>query len=441
MKNNLLALTVVGAGVANAFAGISLGLPGAVQKQVDKLEVKVVTDARFKTTPAAVSARAGNGAVEIAWAEVPGASSYNLFWGAQSPLVKIAGVASPYLLEGLANNATIYYSATAVVRGLESNLARAATVVPSAALPVRPTWGTGIPGDRQIALAWDANTGASTFDIYWSLTPGVTSDSPRISGLSGSSYVHSGLYEATRYYYRVSARNGAGESLLSAEMSAFTNRPPVIDTLVASNRTMEIGSTVMLAAAARDPDGDAPLTYAWRCVSGALTGGGSQVTWTAPRATGRYEVSVTVTDGKGGSALRTIEMVVNNALDNSELTWVSGGAALWFAQDSTYYYGGGAAQSGRISAGQYTYLQTSVTGPVTLSFHWKVSSVSGVDYLRFYINGVPQPLSISGNVNWTQQRYTLPAGTHTLAWVYSKNSVAGSGADAGWLDNVIIARP
>lgn len=62
-------------------------------------------------------------------------------------------------------------------------------------------------------------------------------------------------------------------------------------------------------------------------------------------------------------------LTLGEALDNTELSWTTGGDANWFGQTDEHYYGSGdAAQSGDISDGQNSWLQTTVTGPGTLSF-------------------------------------------------------------------------
>jgi len=52
---------------SSSYGGLSVGLPGAVKKQVAKLEAKVLSSVKTKNTPASVSAQAGNGAAELSW--------------------------------------------------------------------------------------------------------------------------------------------------------------------------------------------------------------------------------------------------------------------------------------------------------------------------------------------------------------------------------------
>ena len=126
---------------------------------------------------------------------------------------------------------------------------------------------------------------------------------------------------------------------------------------------------------------------------------------------------------------------LEEAVDNTALSWDTGGRVDGFGQTSTYYYGSDAAQSGTISHNQESWTQTTVTGPGTLKFYWKVSSEANFDFLRFYIDGVEQE-RISGTVDWQQKTYGISSGSHTLKWTYTKDGSVNRGSDCCWLDKV-----
>ena len=130
------------------------------------------------------------------------------------------------------------------------------------------------------------------------------------------------------------------------------------------------------------------------------------------------------------------------AVDNTGLTWTTTGSADWFRQTTFSYYDGDAAQSGSIADGQATSLTTTVNGPGTLTFYWKVSSESsiytGYDFLKFYLDG-EQRTEIAGSVDWQQKTYYITSGTHTLEWKYTKDSAGSEGSDCGWVDKVEFA--
>jgi len=126
---------------------------------------------------------------------------------------------------------------------------------------------------------------------------------------------------------------------------------------------------------------------------------------------------------------------LGDAVDNTQLSWTTGGNGYWFGQTLTLWLGGDAAQSSAITHNQQTYMQTSVTGPGTIAFRWKVSSETYFDYLRFYVDDVQQA-AISGSVDWQYQSFSVASGTHTLKWAYTKDSSVNVGLDCGWVDYV-----
>jgi len=131
----------------------------------------------------------------------------------------------------------------------------------------------------------------------------------------------------------------------------------------------------------------------------------------------------------------TNSMTLGEALNAPLLPWSTGGNAAWIPQISVTHDGEGAAQSGAITNSQESWLQTTVAGPGTLTFWWKVSSEQDFDYLEFYVNGSEQAF-ISGDVDWRQRSFTLGSGTNTLRWRYVKDDIASDGQDRGWVDEV-----
>ena len=122
------------------------------------------------------------------------------------------------------------------------------------------------------------------------------------------------------------------------------------------------------------------------------------------------------------------------ALD-SDLSYTAGGDNEWYALFFGYN-DGDSCESGGITDDEESWLQTTVEGEETVSFWWKVSSESGYDYLKFYIDNVFKD-KISGDVDWAQKTYNLSgSGTHTLKWRYIKDGSESSGDDSGSVDYV-----
>ena len=80
-------------------------------------------------------------------------------------------------------------------------------------------------GPTALNVVWNAVSGASSYRVYYSDTPGVTESSPSVT-VTASPATISGLAKGATYYVRVSASNSAGTSALSVEQSARTSNPP-----------------------------------------------------------------------------------------------------------------------------------------------------------------------------------------------------------------------
>lgn len=139
-------------------------------------------------------------------------------------------------------------------------------------------------------------------------------------------------------------------------------------------------------------------------------------------------------DGGGGdpdpeSLTSALDIVLPVSDGGSEIGWAY--------QTDVTSDGVDAAASATITHDETTSMQITVVDAETISFYWKVSSERRFDYLNFYVDGVRQT-RISGEVDWTQRTYSLPAGTHTLTWSYVKDESVSNGSDQGWVDRVVI---
>jgi YVTN family beta-propeller protein/parallel beta-helix repeat protein len=127
---------------------------------------------------------------------------------------------------------------------------------------------------------------------------------------------------------------------------------------------------------------------------------------------------------------------IAEAVDNTSLSFATGGKAGWRGQASVFHDGGDAAQTGKIAGNQATWLETTVNGPVAGSFWWKVSSEVSYDELKFLVDGV-LVAKISGEVGWTQESWRIETpGPHLLRWEYTKDASFSVGVDAGWVDRI-----
>ena len=90
-------------------------------------------------------------------------------------------------------------------------------------LPVAPGTPSSVsatPGDSKVIVGWNAVSGASSYNIYYATTPGVTKSTGIKIENATSPYEISGLTNGTPYYFVVTAVNAFGESSESTEVSA-----------------------------------------------------------------------------------------------------------------------------------------------------------------------------------------------------------------------------
>lgn len=164
--------------------------------------------------------------------------------------------------------------------------------------------------------------------------------------------------------------------------------------------------------------------------------------WAAPgmypvRVKGRCAVHTAVEASSWSYPLNVVIRAVNTlgaAVDAPALTWETGGDAAWFGQGTDFRFDNDAAQSGAVGDSQSAWMQTTVPGPGSISFFWRVSSGTGDDLVLF-LDGA-EWTRISGEVSWVSRTVPLGTGTHTLLWLYRKDGDGAAGADCGWVDLV-----
>src|ERR1035437_1687686 len=77
-------------------------------------------------------------------------------------------------------------------------------------------------------------------------------------------------------------------------------------------------------------------------------------------------------------------ITLGQAVDDTSHTYDTGGSGNWFGEQDEMFYGTSAARSAKVWDTQNTYMETTVSGPGTLVFYWKVSSEQDYDYLSLY---------------------------------------------------------
>ena len=195
--------------------------------------------------------------------------------------------------------------------------------------------------------------------------------------------------------------------------------------------------------------GGLPMTYQWYRNATLIPGATSACFAVNPALSfnaGTYYCIATNSLGSATSTNGILVVTPNNsglaaAVDNATLGWGtnSGGSGGWGSQNAVTHDGVDAARSGMTQPLGSSTMVTSVFGPGTLTFWWRVSSEPGADILDFLIDGTPTDY-ITGNVNWVQKTVSIPPGAHVLEWIYSKDDVNNVGSDAGFVDQVVYAQ-
>ena len=127
--------------------------------------------------------------------------------------------------------------------------------------------------------------------------------------------------------------NGS-QAQMTMNLSIPPNSTPVINSLVPEREVANPGESIAFQCNAFDGDGDI-LNYSWSASDGSFLGSGPVTSWIAPYGTGTYQVSVEVSDGKGGKATDNIAIDVshNNPPVIESLT--AGSASILQLHDTT----------------------------------------------------------------------------------------------------------
>ncbi|HPI91898.1 MAG TPA: fibronectin type III domain-containing protein [Deltaproteobacteria bacterium] len=230
------------------------------------------------TAPTGVAVSEGNGYITITWTDAPGAVSYNIYWSIIPGVTlasgtKISGATSPYIHTGLTNGTTYYYVVTAVYTAGESAASTPQSATPSVTPPpAAPTGVTAAAGNRRVTIAWTEVPGATSYNMYWSTTAGVTpAAGTKIAGVSNP-YLHTGLTNGTTYYYVVTAENDQGESVPSSQVSCTPSGPiaPTGVTITPKDGQITVSWTAISSA----------LYYNlyWSTTSGVTPSNGTKIT-------------------------------------------------------------------------------------------------------------------------------------------------------------------
>ena len=134
-------------------------------------------------------------------------------------------------------------------------------------------------------------------------------------------------------------------------------------------------------------------------------------------------------------ALNVTEYTYDAALDGGRLSWTSGGAANWIPQGEVSHDGQDAVKSGEVTGDDVSTLSTSVNGPGTLSWWWRLdmTDCAGVDV--FVDDAFKASLDYASD--WTSAFVDIVGdGEHVVRFEFWNAGTAATMSDCAYLDQV-----
>ncbi len=156
-----------------------------------------------------------------------------------------------------------------------------------------------------------------------------------------------------------------------------------------------------------------------------------------------FDLYITASGGYADTS--SFQIMVGQQLEDFEsgsfasYPWEMTGNQPWTVVTTDVYEGTYCSKSGDVSDNQSSTMSVTldVLQSDSITFYYKVSSESGWDFLRFYIDG-QQKGEWSGTAGWARVAYSVNAGTRTFKWTYIKDGSVSNGSDCGWIDYIIF---
>jgi fibronectin type 3 domain-containing protein len=340
--------------------------------------------------PTGLNAAAGNAQVNLTWNASTGATGYYVKRSTTSGgETQIAAQSTTSYTDNSVSNGTKYYYVVSAYNsyGQSANSAEVSATPVAPPPPSAPTNLAATAGDAMVMLAWNASTGATSYNVKRSTTSG--SGYQTVGSATTTSFTDAGLTDGTTYYYVVTAVNSAGESGPSSQASA---KP---------------------AAPAQPPPAPTGLT---------ATAGNAQVNlaWNASTGATSYHVKRSTTNGSGYAQVGTSTTA---SFNDPGLT-----------NGTIYYYVvtalNSAGESG--NSNQASATPANAVADVTITIDpTKTKSISPYIYgTNFYSgNTSPQPnftLDRDGGNRWTAYNWETNASNAGSDYLYENDNYLSS---------------
>ncbi|HEY3330625.1 MAG TPA: hypothetical protein VGK19_11425 [Capsulimonadaceae bacterium] len=201
---------------------------GAVNSAGEVTKSSPVAVTTMPAKPTGLTATPGDGKVTLGWAEVTGATGYKVYRSTSTETEQYLAAAPTYAYTdtSVTNGTTYWYSVSAVNPGGEGAVSAEVSATPQVAAPGAPTGLHATGGIQKIDLGWDAVAGATSYTVYRGTGPNSEDlAEPVGSDLTSAAFTDTAVNTNQYYYYKVTASNLGGESLLSSEADAMAVPP------------------------------------------------------------------------------------------------------------------------------------------------------------------------------------------------------------------------
>jgi uncharacterized protein (TIGR02145 family) len=191
--------------------------------------------------------------------------------------------------------------------------------------PAAPLMDSAIAGGGSVMVSWGSVTGATSYNLYYAAGTTVTmATGTKVTGVTSPKQV-TGLINATKYAFALSAVNTAGESGLSAVITAIPQAAataPTI-TLQPQSQCVTAGRSMTLSVAMT---GASPISYQWFLGGNAISGATSS----------SYSIPSVQTANAGIYTVRGSNGNLPNATSNGAIVSVLSPAAVTDTDGNVY---------------------------------------------------------------------------------------------------------
>ncbi len=169
-------------------------------------------------------------------------------------------------------------------------------------------------GDGEVTISWDSVSGATSYNIYWSTSTGVTTADyeGKIEDITETSYTHTGLTDGTTYCYVVTVENTYWESGESSEVSATPHDSPTATISSPSDGSAYFEDVAISFEGSGDDSQDGTLTgdsLVWTSDIDGQIGTGTSFSY-ADLSVGTHTITLTVTDSDRAAGNDSITVAV-----------------------------------------------------------------------------------------------------------------------------------